>query len=101
MATASRARPPWIDIAIQLVVGGMIIALLYAVVAGGAFTRAVDGFTGWYLGDVAPLYGAGTTAVVVTEPYESGFFQAHPEPPVGLTYDSVRFSSRLASAAGR
>lgn len=73
-AVARVRRVAWIDVAIQLVVGGLMIALLWAVATSGLFQRGVVGFSEWYVGDVAPMFSAGTTAVMPGVAFEGAVF---------------------------
>lgn len=90
------------DIAIQLVVGALIIALGWVVVTGGAFQKAVDAFTGWYVGDVAPIMATGI-AVIPAQEFRSGFFAERPEVPAmleapGPGYTTVSEITELVAA---
>ncbi len=85
------------DVVSQLLVGAAILWGVYAVVTLGLFTRAVDGFADWYIGAVAPTFGVGSTEVVQGGRYDSGFFQARPEAPIALTFESVSFAGRPGS----
>lgn len=102
--TAALHRIAWMDVAIQLVVGALILALGWAVVTGGVFQRAVDGFTTWYVGDVAPIMATGI-AVIPAQEFRSGFFADRPEVPAmlerpGPGYLTVSEITELASPAG-
>ncbi|WP_296667916.1 hypothetical protein [Demequina sp.] len=74
------------DIAIQIAGIAIIVAAGWAVVTGGYFQRAVDNFSGWYVGDIAPRFALGTAAVVPGQDFRNGFFADRPMVPDALQH---------------
>ena len=74
----------WIDVAIQLVVGGIMIALLWAVAVSGVFQRGVVSFSEWYVSDVTPMFAVGTGAVMSGTDYANGVFGVATSAPATL-----------------
>jgi len=80
----------WIDMSLQIVIGGAIVAFIWAVIAQGVFTRTVDGFSDWYIGSVAPAFGVGAQPIWADAEYREGFFVDRPEAPTSITYRGPR-----------
>ncbi len=96
---AARARRvAWFDVVVQLVVAGVLIALLWALATSGLFQRAVTGFSDWYAADVVPVYSVGGGAVLASTAFDGGVFGMVPEPPANLA--TAPLSSETVVAAG-
>lgn len=74
----------WIDVAIQLVVGGIMIALLWAVAVSGVLQRGVVSFSEWYVSDATPVFAVGTGAVMTGTDYSDGVFGIAASAPEAL-----------------
>lgn len=87
-AAATRGFP-WLDVAVQAVAGGAIVALLWAVIAGGLVQNAVDAFTSFYVGTVAPTFAMGDQPVIQDVSAPGGYFADMIDAPVPVTVGSV------------
>ncbi|MDN4483797.1 hypothetical protein [Demequina lignilytica] len=93
-AVAERFRRiAWIDVAIQLVVGGGLIALLWAFAVSGLFQRGVVSFSEWYASDVTPIFAVGSTAVLTGTDFSEGVFGIDPTAPATLSSTVIAAAS--------